>query len=541
MVFVLLATFALLPAIARAQIDLGSSEEDPAAEQAADPYQRETPRAAVTGLIRALAAQDYTAAGQYFAVGDNDLERSAELARTLQASLDEGGELIPFGELSNDPQGRVDDQLPPDLERIGTFAGPAEVPILLSLQEIAGDTSSTEGEAEGTSQSRSVWQIAPRTIEQLDQRAARLDVEAVDSGAFVIGGAPLGDWLLLLSLLIAVFVAFRLLSALILALLRAILTNARETGAYRFLDAALPPFSLLAAAIAYRVWSSEVPVAIVARQILLRYIGIIAWIALAWFAIRLVDAVAAKLTDNLNARERRQAVSVVTLVRRIVKLLLIAIAFVAILDTFGIDVTAGVAALGIGGIALALGAQKLIENLVGSISVIADKPIQIGDVCKVGEVLGTVEDIGMRSTRIRTLNRTVVTIPNGDFSSLQIENYTRRDRFLFNPVIGVEYSLTAAQLREAIGIVEGILADHPQVSEDPCRAKLANFGASSLNIEVFAYIEVADYVESLGIRQELLLQIYERLEQAGIAIAFPTQTLYLRQEDGAKATNAAPV
>lgn len=187
--------------------------------------------------------------------------------------------------------------------------------------------------------------------------------------------------------------------------------------------------------------------------------------------------------------------------------------------------------MGIGGLVLALGAQKTVENLVGTVSVLADRPIQVGDFCKVGDVLGTVEDIGMRSTRIRTLERTVVTIPNGDFSSRQIENFTKRDRFLFNETIGLEYALSAGRLREAIDIIETALRENEHISADPMRVKLRYFAADSLAVETFAYIEVADFNESLTIRSDLLLDIYSRLEAAQIAIAFPTQTIYLRGKD----------
>jgi MscS family membrane protein len=139
-------------------------------------------------------------------------------------------------------------------------------------------------------------------------------------------------------------------------------------------------------------------VSIIARQILLRCLGVFAWIALAWFFARMIDAVAQLSINRLKGLERRQAVSVIDLVRRAAKLVLLFIAVVAVLDTFGIDVTTGVAALGIGGIALALGAQKTVENLVGSVTLIADKPVQVGDFCKVGDVVGTVEDVGIRST-----------------------------------------------------------------------------------------------------------------------------------------------
>ena len=522
-ILVLLGLLIAMPSQALAQLPIGEAPE--AAEEPADPLERQTPRSTVTALISALAQQDYELAGNYFALDAEDPVEGARLARALQASLDAGGQLVPFAELSNDPAGAVQDGLAQDLERIGTLGGAEQVPILLSRVQPQPDADAEPAAAPGQP---GMWRISQETITQLEERASELG-EPLPQDNLLIAGAPLTDWAVLLGLLLATFLLFWLLSAAILWVLRRLSANHEENDVYRFLYAALPPFSLLLTVVFFRVWGSEAPVAIVARQIMLRYIGILAWIALAWFAIRLVDAIARRLTSRLDARERRQAASAVSLARRASKLVIIAIAAVAILDTVGIDITTGLAALGIGGIALALGAQKTVENLVGSVTVVADRPIQVGDFCQVGDVLGTVEDIGIRSTRIRTLERTIVTIPNGDFSSRQIENYSQRDRFLFNPVIALEYGISAAQLRDALAIIEDVLVEHPLIAEDPRRARLSNFGASSLDIEIFAYIDVADYAESLNYRQELLMTIFERLEQAGLSIAYPTQTLYLRR------------
>jgi len=522
--FIVLVLAIAAPAQLLAQLPVAENQEPAAAP--ADPFERETPRSTVAALISALAEQDYVLAGNYFALEDDDPARRARLASALQASLDSGGELVPFAELSRNPLGTIQDELPADMERIGTLGGPGDVPILLSRTQPA---TGAEGEAIVEGGQPLIWRISQETITELEERSDEL-TRAETSSGLLIAGAPLADWALLGGLLLATFFLFWLLSSMVLWALRRIFSDPDESGAYRFLYAALPPLSLLLAVIAFRAYGSEAPAAIVARQIMLRYIGIIAWIALAWFAIRLVDAIARKLTSKLDARERRQAASAVILARRAIKLLLAIIAAIAILDTIGINITTGIAALGIGGLALALGAQKTVENLVGSVTVVADRPIQVGDFCKVGDVLGTVEDIGMRSTRIRTLNRTIVTIPNGDFASRQIENYSQRDRFLFNPVIGLEYGLTSARLRDAISLIEQVVIEHPLIAEEPRRVKLGNYGASSLDVEVFSYIEVTDYAESLGIRHELLLTIFERLEEADVAIAYPTQTIHLARD-----------
>ena len=515
------------PTLAAAQLVAEDSKEAPA--PAADLFERETPRSTVTQLIAALAAQDYARAANYFDLparkGQAAGTGASDLARKLQALLDQGGTLKPFGFLSNDAAGRVDDGLAADREDVGGVPiGGTTVPVLL---------------ARGTDGEQQVWRIAPETIQQI--RTAKLDAGvANDAGTatgLIVAGAPLEDWGLLLAIAAFSFVLLRLAGAACLGIARRVTSDYETNGVYRFLHAAIPPLSLFLAVSAFFIWAEQVPVAIVARQTLLRYAGTVSLVALVWFALRLVDAIADVTTARMHRHERRQAVSVITLLRRAAKILLLFFTVVGVLDTFGIDVTTGIAALGIGGIALALGAQKTVENLVGSVTVIADRPVQVGDFCRVGDVVGTVEDVGIRSTRIRTNERTLVTIPNGDFASRQIENFSKRDRFLFNPTIGIEYGAPAAKVRKAVEIVEQVLFDHELVDSNGARARFTNFGESSLDIEVFSYITVGDFAESLGVRQELMLAIYDRFAAADIGIAFPTRTVFLEAASPLRVVN----
>lgn len=505
------------------------SDPEASAADASDPLGRETPRGAVTGLLNALASQNYSLAADFFALPDAEGPeaevRREQIARQFQAVLDRGGTLLPFAALSDDAAGRIDDSLPADREMVGALgSGDDAAQILLSA---------TEGE-----DGEPVWRVSQSTIEALRALpTSAIDTKAAaEPSSLVIAGAPLLDWALLLGIAAGSFLLLWLISAGLLALMRRMVADREKSSIYRFTFAALPPLSLVLAVITFQLWAGSIEASIVARQVLLRYVGVVAWIALAWFALRLVDAIARVTTARMERRERRQAVSVIVLLRRAAKVLLLALALVAILDTFGVDVTTGIAALGIGGIALALGAQKTVENLVGSVTVIADRPVQVGDFCRVGEVAGTVEDIGMRSTRIRTLERTLVTIPNGDFSSQKIENYAAREKFLFNPTISVEYGISAAKLREGVEIVERTLLEHELVEKEGLRARFANFGRSSLDIEVWAYIAVSDYAESRSIRQDLLLALFDRLEAAGLSIAYPTQKVHVvRDEDSTNA------
>ena len=513
--------FASIPASAQL---VSPAAPDDQAEVAtpADPLERETPRDAVTGLLNALQGQNYALAANFFDLEDagsqGPADRGAELARQLQAALDSGGSLLPFGALSDDPTGHVDDDLPIDVERVGTLGGEEDTPILLS-----------QGEGPGGA---NIWRISSQTVEQLEDRGTSVEAGEAQSGEeFMLAGAPVRDWAVLLGIAAASLVVFWLISKALLAIMRAAVSDREKSLPYRLARAALPPLSLILAVGAFHLWADSVEASIVARQFLLRYIGILGWLGLVWLAIRIVDAIARVTTARMRRRERRQAISVITLVRRSAKVLLLIIAALAILDTLGFDMTTGVAALGLGGLALALGAQKTVENLVGSVTVIADRPVQVGDFCRVGSVVGTVEDVGMRSTRIRTLDRTLITIPNGDFASREIENFSKRDRFLFNPTFGLEYGLSAAKLREAIEIVERVLRNHELVDDEDARARFAEFGTSSLDIEVWSYITVSDYGESRLIRQELLLEILDDLESAGIAMAFPTRKVHLVQDE----------
>ncbi|WP_229205937.1 mechanosensitive ion channel family protein [Duganella sp. Leaf126] len=495
---------------------------DDKADTPADTLGRETPRSAVAGMIAALAELDYDRAALYFDIPEPANNRqqlaAATQARNFHALLDEKGSIKPFAALSNQESGKLDDELDADQEDVGEVTlKDKKIPILM--------TRSADGDPR-------VWRISRETLDQISAAARRVPLPAPPAkDDTLVGGAPLKDWATLVGLGVAIFGGLWIVSVLLVAAVRRMIADPAGSSPYRFFEAALPPFSLLVGVFVFYTWADQLPVSIVARQTLLRYTGIITAIALVWFGLRLVDGVADLAITRMQRHQRRQVVSVIILVRRAVKFLLLAFSVIAILDTFGIDVTTGIAALGIGGIALALGAQKTVENLVGSVTLIADRPLQVGDFVKVGDVVGTVEDVGIRSTRIRTGERTVVTVPNGDLSARQIENYADRDRFLFNPVIAIGYRTPSAKLREAISIVQQVIGGNANMAEGG-RARLGNISDRAFHIETYAYINVKEFDTQVIIREELLLTIYERLEAAGIDLAFPTQTVVYADQHG---------
>jgi MscS family membrane protein len=258
----------------------------------------------------------------------------------------------------------------------------------------------------------------------------------------------------------------------------------------------------------------------------------IVYIAGAWLLWRLALVVA----EGLIASPRIAPESIdAHLIRICTRLLgLFAGAWVLALgaDQLGVPVYGIVAGLGVGGLALALAAQPTIENLIGGLSLFADKPIRVGDHCKCEGDEGTVEAIGIRSTRIRGLDRTVATIPNAALSKMAIVNFAQRDRMLIQSSLGVRYETTPDQLRYLLVKILEMLQSHPRIHSETARARFVDFGAYSLDIEVFAYVLTRDRMEFLAIQEDVLFRIMDIVNQSGTAFAFPSQTLYLGRDAG---------
>jgi len=195
-----------------------------------------------------------------------------------------------------------------------------------------------------------------------------------------------------------------------------------------------------------------------------------------------------------------------------------------------VNLTAAVAGLGIGGVALAFAARTSIENIFGGFTVLGDKILRVGDACRIGTFTGTVEDITLFATRLRTPDRSIVSIPNGTLLTREIENFSSRDRFLFSHVLGLRYETSPSQMKAVLESLRKVLADHPRVAPEDARARLLRFGASSLDVEIRAYVLASDWASFLEVQEELLFLVLEAVAAAGASLAFPSQTLYLGKD-----------
>jgi MscS family membrane protein len=250
----------------------------------------------------------------------------------------------------------------------------------------------------------------------------------------------------------------------------------------------------------------------------------------AWLTMVLGGAVAQMIVSSPRIDPQSVDASMVRITARLVSLAVAVLIVVEGARMLGLPVMGLIAGLGVGGLAVALAAQSTMENFIGSITVYADRPVRVGDFCRFGEEVGTVEQIGLRSTRIRTLGRSVMTIPNAEFSRLKLDNFSLRDSNLFRTTVSLRYETTPQQLRDVLAGVRKLLLEHPRVLEDPARVRLVEFGPHSFQLEVFAYVDSSDWNEFLGIREELLLQITDAVEAAGTRLAVPAQTAYLARD-----------
>jgi MscS family membrane protein len=222
--------------------------------------------------------------------------------------------------------------------------------------------------------------------------------------------------------------------------------------------------------------------------------------------------------------------SIVSLARRVLEVLIFIAVALATLAGLGVNVTAALAGLGIGGLAIGLGAQKTFENLIGGISVLTDKALQVGDACRIGDQRGIVEDIGLRSTKLRTEDRTVVTIPNGTVATAVLENFRQRDKILFRQSIRLRYDLSSDHLRYLLEEIRSVLKENSHVEDSSSRVRLLRFADWAIEIEVYAYVLVRDFTEFLELQEELLLSLLESIEKTGAAIALPSQATLVTQD-----------
>jgi MscS family membrane protein len=488
-----------------------------------DQLGRDTPSGTVLGFLQQAQNGNYKAAADYLQMSAAHRQsQGSDTAEKLKVLMDRAfvGSLRRLGTRSdgNPEFGTVDQQT------IGTFSsGDADVPVILVR---VNDPNSGK-----------VWLFSSDTLSRVPELYENLEAHQVENKLpqslvrNVFLGMPLWQWLgILAALPLSLPIGWAVV--LLLAIPRRIWLRFRNQPNLHSYNRMSTPLLLFFSALAHRTIVHYLGLPILPRLYYSRAIGIVLCIGFFWFLLRVSNFTMQSLRIRAVNAGRVGTGTLMVLGERLLSAVVVIAAVLAMLSIMGFNLTTVLAGLGIGGIAIAFAAQKTLENLFGGISVLADEVIRVGDSCRFGDRVGVVEDISLRSTRIRTNERTELSIPNGALATMNIENLTRRDKILFNPTLGIRCETTADQLRYVLAEVRRMLYEHPKVETDTARIRFASFDASSLALEIFSYVLTRDFAEFTAIREDLLLRIMDIVDQSGTGFAFPSQTLYLSRDAG---------
>jgi len=351
-------------------------------------------------------------------------------------------------------------------------------------------------------------------------------------GKRVVLGLEVWKWAGLLILLGISFLFYRLVGLALGWLIRNVVPKVAPKG---YLDPSLVPpvarpLSLLLTFGLFRNYL--MPMLLLSIELsdpLRRVLAIGISLAGVWFFYKLVDifsSVFRSLADRTNTTMDDQ---LIPLLGRAAKLAILIFGLLFILDNLGVDITTLLAGVSIGGLAIALAAQDTVKNFIGSVSIFVDQPFTVGDFIAAGDILGTVTEVGVRTTRIRALDGAQVTVPNGDLTNRTITNHSIRTYRRYATSITVTYGTQPQQMEQFVEGVRTIVSDHPKVAEGSATVQFHEMGNSSLDFFYAAVFNVTDYGEWLACRQDIFLEVMKLADRLGIDFAFPSTSVYIEQ------------
>jgi MscS family membrane protein len=494
---------------------------------------RETPKSMMRGFLKAVGSQNYKQAESYLDLRSLSVSRrktqGPELAKALQTLLDQGGRIETTSKLSDSQEGNQEDGLPAKVDLVGTVrVGEKSIDLLAERHDDPIDGP--------------IWQISRETVSFIPALIEEMNTGYLDRLLPPIlvntkwQGVPVGHWAAIFLIAAVALVTAGLLTFGVIYLIRRVWPASRSGYVSRVLDAFVVPIRIYISLGIFVVLAGASGISIVARQNFTLLAEIAAWLSLWWFLWRIIDIVAHSVQDHMIRENKRSGLSSVIFFRRSARLVLAGIAIALALDRIGWNVTGWFAALGIGGLALVFGAQKTLENFVVGLTLIIDQPLRVGDFCKIGEIKGTVEDIGMRSTRMVTLDGTRVTIPNGTLSTTTIENFALREHFLFHPTLELRHETTPDQLQQLLTKLRDLLKKSPHIEKESPRVWLAGLGKDSIRVEIFSYVATDSIDVFNKAREDLLLRIINIIDECGVKFALPSQSIYFAKDISEKIT-----
>jgi MscS family membrane protein len=483
-----------------------------------DSLGRETPRGTVLGFLTAARRGDAALASQYL---DTRLtgQPAAALAHQLFVVLDAR---LParLTQISDVAEGSLSNPLKPNEDIVGTVSSNhGDVSILVERFQ--------------RENAASIWLFSGRTLGSIPAVYEEIAASPIETGLprFLtntrVRGIRLFEWLVVLLGIPAFYFATVLLNRVLTLIAGFIWRRAFRKPIQPGRNVLPVPARLLVLVALSGVVLSNLSLSLLVRQLWNSTASLLTIAAVVWLLILLSGEIENYVRRHLPAANVAAATSLVRLLRRAVDALVVFVGLLVLLRHFGIDPTPALAGLGVGGIAVALAAQKTLENVIAGASLIFDQAVRVGDFLKMGEISGTVDHIGLRSTRIRTLDRTIVSVPNSQIANASLETISARDKYWFHPIVPLRYETTSDQLQTILDGIRDLLLRHPAVELHSGRVRFLRLGTFSLDVEAFAYLQARDWNHFLELQERLLFDVTEIVNRAGTGIALPSQAMYL--------------
>ena len=494
-----------------------------------DEYNRSTPRSSLIAFILAVKDEDFERGVNYldlrnlaFSTGLEEEVDGVDLVKRLLV-VGKRAMTLDLEELSDDPKGHLDDGLPSYRDRITTLKT-REGPVDILMQRVP--------RGDGVY----IWKISNSTVSMIPALDAEFGYGLIGNMLseifphYLVFGFEVWQLVMMMGLLVMGYVIAVVVTFVVIKILSIFKRNKKE----RLKKFIVGPLRFLIMVIFFRATFDLIAPSLEARALFEARTFLI--IALLWIMIGVIELVMHRLADRMQRNGQNDAIVLLRPAATSIKLIIILMAVVSWMDNIGYEITTILAGLGVGGVAVALAAQKSLENLIGSITIYASQPVRVGDFCKFGDTLGTVEEIGLRATLIRTLERTVVHVPNALFSSATIENLTQRDKILYRTRLHLSYEDTPAQVRQVLTKIRDLIVQHESIDEESSRVRFLEFGEYAQELELYIYIKTTDFAEYLEHREDINLRLNDIIESAGAHLTVPVKNINLNQPSELPAT-----
>jgi MscS family membrane protein len=499
----------------------GTTPASTPAKTSTDPLNRTTPSGSILGFLQAAQSGNYTLAAQYLQMSAARRQSQGEqIASELKIVMDRAfnGRVGAF----TDPDGTPQEGVPLGTQRIGSMSS-GDVDANLDLVRVSDPSAGK------------IWLVSAETLAKLPELYDQVQARQVENKlpSFLvkhqIGGMPLWQWIaLLLALPLAAGLGW-IVVALLWIPLRwwARRRGQADVSDWRHVSG---PGWLVAGTLVHQIMARYLGLPVLPRHYYYQFSSVALILGATWIIWGIVQWSLRRVRNRALAYGHSGTGSLMLLGERLLKATIFLAGLFAVLGSLGVNLTTALAGVGIGGLAIGFGAQQTIANLFGGVSVLGDEVIRVGDVCTFGDRTGTVEDIGLRSTRVRTEERTLLAIPNGTVATMNVENLSRRDKILFKIKLALHPETKADQLRIVLAELRRLLENHPKVEKNSVRVRLIDISGGSHVAELVSYILTRDFNEFAAVREDLLLSMMGIVEGSGKGLAQPSQTLFIKSD-----------